>query len=249
MTDILFGQSYYLRFDPKLYAAMQPYPPLGTLYAAAVMRERGYDVALFDAMLSEGTHEWEAALDQHKPRYAVIYEDNFNYLSKMSLLRMRDAALLMVQAAKARGCVCIVCGSDATDHPDVYLRAGADVVILGEGDATLAEVINGKPSPPNPLSLMARGSQSPLGENSPLLLNLHADPVESSDPPRPEGEGLGVRVDGIAGIATLAPDGTVQRTLARPVISDLDSLPFPAWDLVIGRSTRRSGANITAITA
>ena len=38
MIDILFGQSYYLRFDPKLWSAMQPYPPLGTLYAASVMR-------------------------------------------------------------------------------------------------------------------------------------------------------------------------------------------------------------------
>ena len=44
MSEILFGQSYYLRFDPKLYAVMQPYPPLGTLYAAAYLRRRGYDV-------------------------------------------------------------------------------------------------------------------------------------------------------------------------------------------------------------
>lgn len=40
MTDILFGQAYYLRFDPKLYAAMKPYPPLGTLYAASYLRAR-----------------------------------------------------------------------------------------------------------------------------------------------------------------------------------------------------------------
>ena len=46
MTDILFGQSYYLRFDPKLWAAQQPYPPLGTLYAAAVMRQAGYNLSL-----------------------------------------------------------------------------------------------------------------------------------------------------------------------------------------------------------
>ncbi|MGQ0603994.1 MAG: hypothetical protein ACT4QE_20120 [Anaerolineales bacterium] len=38
MTDILFGQSYFLRFDPKLWDAMQPYPPLGTLYAASYVR-------------------------------------------------------------------------------------------------------------------------------------------------------------------------------------------------------------------
>ena len=66
MTDILFGQSYYLRFDPKLWDAMQPYPPLGSLYAASYMRERGYQVALFDAMLAQSTDEWTAALQQYQ---------------------------------------------------------------------------------------------------------------------------------------------------------------------------------------
>ncbi|MEO8397371.1 MAG: radical SAM protein, partial [Chloroflexota bacterium] len=98
MTDLLFGQSYYPRFDPKLYAAMQPYPPLGTLYAASIMRDQGYSVALFDAMLAGSTDEWAAALDQHQPRYALLFEDNFNYLSKMSLMRMREAAFTMIDA-------------------------------------------------------------------------------------------------------------------------------------------------------
>ena len=53
MTSVLIGQSYFLRFDPKLHAAMQPYPPLGALYAAAVLRGRGHDVSFFDAMLAE----------------------------------------------------------------------------------------------------------------------------------------------------------------------------------------------------
>jgi hypothetical protein len=88
MTQILLGQSYYLRFDPKLWEAMQPYPPLGTLYAASWLRQHGYNVALFDAMLAESEDEWASALDEHKPRYAIIYEDNFNYLSKMCLLRI-----------------------------------------------------------------------------------------------------------------------------------------------------------------
>ncbi|MDX2141467.1 MAG: radical SAM protein [Chloroflexota bacterium] len=199
MTDILFGQSYFLRFDPKLYAAMQPYPPLGTLYAAAVMRQRGYDVALFDAMLSEGTHEWANALDQHTPRYAVIYEDNFNYLSKMSLLRMREAAIQMIAQAKARGCVVIVCGSDATDHPDVYLKAGAEVVIIGEGDAALPEVVERhQASTEHKVQIASENASLPMS---------------------------------IAGVAYLEGDRVV-RTPPRPVISDLDSLPFPAWDLV-----------------
>ena len=46
MSDVLLGQSYYLRFDEKLFDAMQPYPPLGTLYAASFLRARGYAVGL-----------------------------------------------------------------------------------------------------------------------------------------------------------------------------------------------------------
>lgn len=140
-ADILLGQSYYLRFDEKLWRAQQPYPPLGTLYAAAVLREAAYPVALFDAMLAESTAAWEARLEAVRPRYAVLFEDNFNYLSKMSLLRMRAAAFEMIAAAKAQGCTVIVSGADMTDHPAEYLHKGADFVILGEGEHTLLALI------------------------------------------------------------------------------------------------------------
>src|SRR4030065_602452 len=122
MTHILLGQSYFLRFDPKLWAAMQPYPPLGTLYAASILRQHGYEVALFDAMLAESEDEWGQALDLHQPRYAILYEDNFNYLSKMCLLRMRQAAFTMIEMAKKRDCIVILCGADATDHYAEYLE-------------------------------------------------------------------------------------------------------------------------------
>ena len=159
MTDILFGQSYYLRFDPKLWDAMQPYPPLGSLYAASFMREQGYAVRLFDAMLSDGPQEWAAMLREVGPRYAVIFEDNFNYLSKMSLLRMREAAFEMIDAAKGRGCTVIVCGADMTDHAEQYLARGADYVLLGEGEETLGELVDyldTNPTPKSPLPGQAR---------------------------------------------------------------------------------------------
>ena len=142
MTDVLLGQAYYLRFDPKLWEAQQPYAPLGTLYAASYLREQGYRVGLFDAMLASSTEEWTGLLERHRPRLAVIYEDSFNYLSKMCLLRMRDAALDMIDRARRAGVPVVVSGSDATDHPDIYLRRGASAVILGEGEVTLVELAN-----------------------------------------------------------------------------------------------------------
>ena len=149
MAEVLFGQSYYLRFDPKLWAGMQPYPPLGSLYATAYIREMGYEVALFDAMLAQSEAEWEQALDAHRPKYAVLYEDSFNYLSKMCLLRMREAAFNMAEAAKARGCTVIVSGSDATDHAERYFQHGVDFILMGEGEVTLGELLDHLAGQPN----------------------------------------------------------------------------------------------------
>jgi radical SAM superfamily enzyme YgiQ (UPF0313 family) len=142
MSDVLFGESYYLRFDAKLWAAMQPYPPLGTLYAASYVRSRNYEVDFFDAMLAGSEEEWASALGRSRPRFAVIYEDNFNYLSKMCLLRMRYAAFRMIELARERGCAVIVAGSDATDRATLYLAKGAHFVINGEGEATLTELLD-----------------------------------------------------------------------------------------------------------
>lgn len=193
MTDILFGQSYYLHFDPKLWEAMQPYPPLGTMIAASTMREKGYTVALFDAMLAESEEAWAHALDYHQPTYAIIYEDNFNYLSKMCLLNMREAAFTMITMARQRGCLTIVCGSDATDHAEAYLAAGAHYVLLGEGEETLAELFDH-------LSLA----------DGPLAAAQCAE---------------------IAGLAYHAPEGP-RRNARRPAMRNIDTLPFPAWDLI-----------------
>ena len=124
MAEILFGQSYYLRLDSKMWDAMQPYPPLGTLYAAAYLRERGHEVAVFDAVLAESEAQWQEALRQHRPRVAVLYEDSFNYVTKMCLLHMRQMALRMVDMARAAGCTVIVCGPDATDHPNSICAPG-----------------------------------------------------------------------------------------------------------------------------
>jgi anaerobic magnesium-protoporphyrin IX monomethyl ester cyclase len=139
---ILFSHSYFLRFDPKQWATGQPYPPLGTLYAAALMRESGYHVSLFDTMFAISPEEVIPELEKFDPGFFVIYDDGFNYLTKMCLTNMREAAFEMCKLAKARGCKVIVCSSDSTDRYEKYLREGADFVIIGEGEHTLLELVN-----------------------------------------------------------------------------------------------------------
>lgn len=141
MKKILFSHSYFLRFDPKQWATGQPYAPLGTLYAASQLRENGYTVSLFDSMFAHQAEDAIPSLDSFQPDYFVIYDDGFNYLTKMCLTNMREAAFRMCKLAKERGCTVIVSSSDSTDHYEQYLQEGADFIVLGEGEVTLSELV------------------------------------------------------------------------------------------------------------
>jgi radical SAM superfamily enzyme YgiQ (UPF0313 family) len=170
---------------------MRPYPPLGTLYAAALLQHFGISVAVFDTMLNDPAEGFRSALDQHRPRVVVVYEDNFNFLSKMCLTRMREVAYDILDASREAGAIAIVNGSDASDHALDYLQRGFRCVLLGEAEWTLLEVV-----------------QSLLSDANTAFNH-------------------------IKGLAVLGEQrDEVFRTAARPLMRDLDALPFPARELV-----------------
>jgi radical SAM superfamily enzyme YgiQ (UPF0313 family) len=188
MKNILFTHSYFLRFDPKQWKTAQPYAPLGTLYAAALMRENGYNVGLHDTMFAQSSGEVLSHLQKHQPKFFVVYDDGFNYLTKMCLTNMREAAFEMIQLAKHQGCTVIVSSSDSTDRYAMYLDKGADFILLGEAELTLLELITA------------------LSNNETDFLSI---------------QGLAYK-----------QNGNLIKTVKRNVMKELDSLPFPAWDLV-----------------
>src|SRR6202451_4278286 len=102
MADVLLTHSNHLYYDRKQTKKMQPYPPLQTLLAAAALRARGISVALFDATSNAPEDGFAAALDEHRPRLAIVCEDDFNFLTKMCLGRNRELAFSMAIAAGAR---------------------------------------------------------------------------------------------------------------------------------------------------
>jgi len=130
---------------------MQPYTPLGTLYAASALRHNGVSVAVFDPMLEEPSGAFTAMLAKHRPKIVAVYEDDFNFLSKMCLTRMRAVAWQIVQASRSVGAVVIVHGSDSTDNPSLFLENGFDYVLRGESEDALvrlcASILRGAPLP------------------------------------------------------------------------------------------------------
>jgi radical SAM superfamily enzyme YgiQ (UPF0313 family) len=127
--------------DEKQWNNKTPFPPLGTIYAASILRENGYEVSLFDTGLKSGPEQIIEILDKQEPEVFVLYDDGFNYLTKMCLTTMREAGFKMIQQAKEKGCTVLVSSSDATDHASLYLEQGADYIIYGEGEQTLLEIV------------------------------------------------------------------------------------------------------------
>jgi radical SAM superfamily enzyme YgiQ (UPF0313 family) len=142
VARVLFAHGHLLRRDAKQYAIGKPYPPLATLFAAAHARKLGHDVALYDPMLDGDTSGFAKVLDRERPNVVVLYDDSFNWFTKMCLSRMRTAVCGMIREARGRGLAVIVAGHDAAEEPDAYLRSGAAFVILGEGEITLGELLS-----------------------------------------------------------------------------------------------------------
>jgi radical SAM superfamily enzyme YgiQ (UPF0313 family) len=186
MNKILFSHSYFLRFDPKQWATGQPYPPLGTIYAAAFLREAGHEVSLFDTMFCHKPEEVISALDTTGPAFFVIYDDGFNYLTKMCLTNMREAAFRMIRLAKERGCTVIVSSSDSTDRYQEYLDQGANFILLGEAEETLLELIHHVQSGDTGFSRVKGiafrgGDQLIKTERRPVIANLDLLPMAAWD--------------------------------------------------------------------
>lgn len=143
-AEVLLTHSNNLFSDRKQMEKMQPYPPLQTILAAAVLRQNGIGAALFDPALEEPgpalLKAFEASLDAQSPRLVVVCEDDFNFLSKMCLARNRELAFGMAEIANRRGIPIAAHGSDATDRAGDYLRAGFFAVLIGEVEPVLPDL-------------------------------------------------------------------------------------------------------------
>lgn len=178
-VDVLLTHSNHVFSDPKQAEKMQPYPPLQTLLAASVLRQAGLTVAVCDVTLQSPEEEFEKLLRAGTPRLVVVCEDDFNFLTKMCLVRNRELAFRMAAAARRRGCHTAVHSSDASDHVKEYIEAGFQYVLIGEVESTLLELATGKPIAD--ISGLAYSSRTlgSLTYNSPRTLRTNLDTLPS----------------------------------------------------------------------
>jgi anaerobic magnesium-protoporphyrin IX monomethyl ester cyclase len=130
MRDLLLTHGYFLFEDPKERAIMKPYAPLGILYLCSHLRERGFDVDVFDTTFS-GREELFSYLRTEQPSVLGIYAN----------LMTRANVIEILKVARAAGWKTVVGGPEPGAYILEYLRAGADFVVAGEGETTMEELL------------------------------------------------------------------------------------------------------------
>jgi anaerobic magnesium-protoporphyrin IX monomethyl ester cyclase len=130
MIDILLSHGYFLSLDPAEQSVMRPHPPLGLLYLSSHLKARGVRTGIFDSTFKT-IADFGAVLEKERPPIVGIA---VNLMTKRNALRM-------MSMAKRAGARVVIGGPDPPHHAESYLAAGADVVVIGEGEQTLEELI------------------------------------------------------------------------------------------------------------
>jgi hypothetical protein len=128
--EVLFTHAYFVEDDRRPFALLHPLPPLQPAQVAAwLAQEAGASVELWDPTFRFGAACFDVAVSRIRPRIAWIHTHPTT----------RRAALTMIELARHSGAAVVAGGPDASLRPSVYLKAGADAVVPGEGEGpTLA---------------------------------------------------------------------------------------------------------------
>jgi anaerobic magnesium-protoporphyrin IX monomethyl ester cyclase len=130
MSDLLLTHGYFLYEDPKELQILKPYVPLGILYICSHLRKKGFDVEVFDTTFSS-FDALRSHLQTEKPSVLGIYAN----------LMTRKKVVEILKIARAAGWQTVVGGPEPGAYIREYLEAGADVVVLGEGEVTMENLL------------------------------------------------------------------------------------------------------------
>ena len=164
MADILLTHGYFLREDEKEQQIMKPYAPLGLLYISAYLKRAGFLVELYDSTWG-GKPELFERLAREPGGVLGIYTN----------LITRSNIIAVLAQAKRHGWTVVLGGPESANYPEQYLAHGADVVVVGEGEETLAELLP---------ALAARGSHRLHGLAGTIFRDEAGQVI--ANPPRPQ---------------------------------------------------------------
>ncbi|MCB9331537.1 MAG: B12-binding domain-containing radical SAM protein [Lewinellaceae bacterium] len=132
---MVLTHGYFLHEDPKEQAIMKPYPPLGILYLSAWLDRHGVENTVFDTTFST-RESLQTYLLEQRPKIVALYT---NLMTKRNVIAIIE---FIRNQNSLQDCLIVLGGPDVTHNTDGYLGAGADLLVIGEGEQTLLEIAN-----------------------------------------------------------------------------------------------------------
>jgi anaerobic magnesium-protoporphyrin IX monomethyl ester cyclase len=129
-VDLLLTHGYFMHEDPKELQIRKPYVPLGLLYLCSHLRMHGVGVEVFDTTFASRSDLY-STLENNEPSVLGVYAN----------LMTRKNVIEILKTAKSLGWKTIVGGPEPGSYAWEYLIAGADVVVFGEAELTLQELV------------------------------------------------------------------------------------------------------------
>ncbi len=170
--DILLTHGYYLNEDAHERQVMRPYPPLGILYISSHLKQRGFSVGVFDTTFSS-LQEFRDYIARERPPVVGIYTN----------LMTRRNVVAAISICKAHGAIVILGGPEPVNYAEEYLERGADLIVVGEGELTLEELLphlarHGLRNLAQIAGIVYRDEQGRIIRTAPraLIANLSAQP-------------------------------------------------------------------------
>lgn len=128
--DILLSHGYFIAEDAHEQEIMKPYPTLGLLYISSHLKNKGFDVDLFDSTF-EDLDSFAAHVRRERPGVVGLY---CNLMTKKNVLRM-------IPMCREAGATVILGGPEPISYAAEYLHAGAHIIVAGEGELTLEALL------------------------------------------------------------------------------------------------------------
>jgi anaerobic magnesium-protoporphyrin IX monomethyl ester cyclase len=164
---LLLTHGYFLADDFKEQKIMKPYVPLGLLYLSSHLREKGIDVDIYDSTFGS-KDDLFSLLDHGEPATLGIYGN----------LMTRANVLAIAARARTLGWRVILGGPEPANYAEEYLTAGADVIVAGEGENALEQLMTTGFVPARWLAIKGIIFRSPSGE---VIRTGSADLIQSLD--------------------------------------------------------------------
>lgn len=109
---------------------MKPYPPLGILYICSHLRNKGVNAEVFDSTFAS-----------RQDLFKILRDGPPSILGVYANLMTRPNVVDILQVARECGWQTVVGGPEPGAYVEEYLHSGANVVVIGEGEITLQELI------------------------------------------------------------------------------------------------------------